>query len=236
VKKYLINYSDLSHGLAQKNNSKSGLIICGFDVIIEYNRGNIDQEFLEKNQNIFSSPRGAGYWIWKSYIINKTLELMEDDDILFYSDSGIEFINNIDPLIKELNKSKRGLLLFELEDYHTNKKWTKRDTFFYMDCDSMKYTDSTQILASYIILMKNNFTTSFIKEWLNLSQDYRIITDSSNECGLPDYAEFIDHRHDQSILSILGRKYEIDTLPDISQYGEGRNNIGQIIDHNRSRD
>lgn len=235
MKKYLINYADLSHELAQKNNSMSGSTICGFDVVIEYNRGSIDPEFLERNQNIFSSPRGAGYWIWKSYIINKTLESMRDDDVLFYSDSGIIFINNIDPLIKELDKSKNGILLFELEDYHTNKKWTKRDAFYYTECDSEEYINSTQILASYIILKKNNFTSSFIKEWLDFSQDHRIITDSSNECGLPNYDEFIDHRHDQSILSILGRKYKIDTLPDISQYGEGRNNIGQIIDHNRSR-
>jgi hypothetical protein len=236
MKKYLINYADLSHRLAQKNNSESGYDVCGFDEIIEYNRDTIDPEFIKMNENIFSNSRGAGYWIWKSYIIDKTLESMDEGDILFYSDSGIIFINNIDPLINELDKSENGILLFDLEDYHINKRWTKRDTFHYMGCDSAEYTDSPQILASYIILRKNNFTVFFIKEWLRFSQDHRIITDLPNECRLPNYDEFIDHRHDQSILSILGRKYRINTLPDISQYGEGRNNIGQIIDHNRNRD
>jgi hypothetical protein len=236
VKKYLINYADLSHTLAQKRNTTSGYDVGGFDEIIEYNRNSIDPVFLESNKTIFDSSRGAGYWLWKSYIINKTLESMSEEDVLFYSDSGITFINNIDPLIEKLNRSENGILLFELEDYHTNKKWTKRDTFYYMGCDSAEYSDRTQILASYIILRKNNFTVSFIKEWLNFSQDSRIITDSPNECGLPNYEEFIDHRHDQSILSLLGRKYQIDTLPDISQYGEGRNTMKQIIDHNRNRD
>ena len=55
------------------------------------------------------------------------------------------------------------------------------------------------------------FTLNFIKEWLEYSQDYRLITDSPNECGLPNYPEFADHRHDQAIFNILCLKYN---LPD----------------------
>ena len=44
-----------------------------------------------------------------------------------------------------------------------------------------------------------------------------------------------DHRHDQSILSLLGRKYNIKNIPDISQYGNDRRDIKQIIEHHRDR-
>ena len=39
---------------------------------------------------ITKNPRGYGYWLWKSYIIKKTIEKMSDDDILLYLDCGYE--------------------------------------------------------------------------------------------------------------------------------------------------
>jgi hypothetical protein len=84
-------------------------------------------------------------------------------------------------------------------------------------------------------MKKNDFVVSFIDEWLTYSEDYRLITDSPNECGLNNYPEFYDHRHDQSILSLLGRKYNIKNIPDISQYGNGRWVTSQILEHHRNR-
>ena len=52
----------------------------------------MDEQFRQKNQHILSQGRGAGYWLWKPYIIYKWLTdpSMEDDNsYVIYSDAGM---------------------------------------------------------------------------------------------------------------------------------------------------
>lgn len=235
MRKYLVNYADKIYYNSQKNNSNSGINVCKFDAVFSYNKIDLDTEFVNKNNHILSLDRGAGYWMWKPYVILKALSEIEENDILFYSDSGITFIKPLDSLIEIMDKGQEKILVFELEDFHPNKRWTKRDCFYYMNLDTNPFLDQPQILASYMLMRKNSFVIDFMKEWLEYAQDYRIITDSPNECGLPNYPEFYDHRHDQSIFSLLSRKYNLINIPDISQYGSGRWITEQIIEHHRSR-
>ena len=241
MKKYLINYANITHYNSQKGNSQSGLSNGGFDEVFSYNYSDIDDEFKEKNKHILEQPRGAGFWLWKPYIIKKTLEKIEENDLLFYSDSGISFIRPIDDLIKIMDETDEKLLLFELEDIHPNWRWTKRDCFILMDLDKEPFLSKNQLLASYLLMRKNKFVESFINEWLEYAQDYRIITDSPNEMGESNYGDCYDHRHDQSVLSLLGRKYNIRNIADISQYGYDKtyrkiiSDIPQIIEHHRGR-
>lgn len=235
MKKHLVNYSDKSHHNAQKENSISGLKFGGFDNVFSFNLQDLGDEFIIENKGIMSQSRGAGYWMWKPFVIKKALEMMDDNDVLMYSDSGISFIKNIDELIDIMDMTEEKLLLFELEDIHPNKRWTKRDCFILMGLDKEEYLNQNQLLASYILMRKNDFVLKFVEEWLTYAKDYRIITDSPNECGLPNYPEFMDHRHDQSILSLLGRKYNIKNIPDVTQYGIGRMITSQILNHHRNR-
>jgi hypothetical protein len=235
MKKHLVNYSDKSHHNSQKENSNSALKFGGFDNVFSFNLQDLGDEFITENKSIMSQARGAGYWMWKPFVIKKALEMMGDNDILMYSDSGISFIKNIDELIDIMDMTEEKLLLFELEDIHPNKRWTKRDCFILMGLDKEEYLNQNQLLASYILMRKNDFVLNFVDEWLTYAKDYRIITDSPNECGLPNYPEFMDHRHDQSILSLLGRKYNIKNIPDVSQYGIDRMITSQILNHHRNR-
>jgi hypothetical protein len=235
MKKILINYANKKYYQAQQKNSQTGKDIAKFDEIISYDVSKIETSFYEKNKQILDQSRGAGYWLWKPYFIHKTLENMNEGDLLFYSDSGAHFINQIDSLYNKLNNSNK-ILLFTLEDFHTHKKWTKRDCFHYMNLDHEPFLSINQILASFVVCIKTKSNIQFFEEWLKYAQDYRIITDSPNTCGLPNYPEFKDHRHDQSILSLLGRKHNITTVEDISQWGNDRREkeIPQILEHTRS--
>jgi hypothetical protein len=95
MKKYLVNYAHKTHHHSQISNSQSGLSVGGFDEVFSYGLSDIDDQFKEKNKNILEQDRGAGYWMWKPYVIKKALEKINDNDILFYSDSGISFIKPI---------------------------------------------------------------------------------------------------------------------------------------------
>ena len=235
MKKYLVNYSNNSHYNSQTQNTNSALTTGGFDSVFSFKYPDLGDNFINENVKILSQQRGAGYWIWKPFVIKKALESIDENEILMYSDSGISFIKNIDEIVNIMDSTNEKLLLFELEDIHPNKRWTKRDCFFFMGLDKEPYLSKNQFLASYILMRKNDFVINFINGWLNYAKDYRIITDSPNECGLPNYQEFVDHRHDQSILSLLGRKYNIKNIPDISQFGNGRQVTSQILNHHRNR-
>jgi hypothetical protein len=68
-----------------------------FDKIIPYTEDYLknDNYFWEKHSFfIENNSRGYGYWLWKPYIIKKTMEEMKDGDILLYLDCGCEINYN----------------------------------------------------------------------------------------------------------------------------------------------
>jgi hypothetical protein len=175
------------------------------------------KEFYCSNKTILESERGAGYWLWKPLIICDALNNMTEDDILVYIDAGTHFIHDIKSLIQIVQEKE--LLLFN--NNHKNKVWTKRDCFVLMNCDEKKYHEGMQAVAGYILCKKTKFVIEFMNEWLHYAEDERIISDNKNVCGLENLEGFIEHRHDQSILTNLVIKYEIELFRDPSQYGNG---------------
>jgi hypothetical protein len=235
-----INYADKEFLRAQMLGVTAAREIGGFDRAFPMGRRNLDAQFAARNQAILNEPRGAGYWLWKPYIVQLALnEATADDDVLFYADAGCHFVANAAPVIALCREqpADKAMLLFTLEPHHTNRIWTKRDCFHYMGLDAAPYADATQTAGTFLVCRKTDAARAFVAEWLAYAEDRRILTDAPNECGLPDYPEFQAHRHDQSILSLLAVKHGIATVPDISQWGNGRRPaaIPQLVAHTRWR-
>ena len=240
--KILINYANLNHFASQRRNSISGEDIARFDRVIEYGINDIDKEFKERNHNILSRLKGAGYWLWKPYIILKTLQEAELDDFVFYSDAGAEFIAPIDPLIELCRNDERGIILFHSDPVKENKEChsCKRDVFVIIDADKDKYTQTIPLLASFQLYKVSQYSISFVKAYLGYCEDERLLLDTPNISGLNNYNGFKFHRHDQSILSVLSKKWDIKSYRDPSQFGnpyiKPEDGYGQIINHTRSWD
>lgn len=236
MKKYHINYANGRYFKAQQYCSETAKHF-GFDEVISYSIADIDKDFYEENKHILSQPRGAGYWLWKPYFLHKTLEKINDGDLLVYSDSGSYYQNSLSTLIDLILKDPNGVLSFELKGLIENV-YTKRDTFILMGLDKPEYTETSQREATYIWVIKNDFTTNLIKEYLEFAKDERIITDKISENQ--NYEAFKDHRHDQSIWSLLCKKYNIEPHKLISQWGDGmkdhfpNDTYGQITLHHRN--
>jgi hypothetical protein len=215
--KILINYADENFKSQQKLNSKSGQKKGGFDQVIEFSPKDLNGEFLEKHSSFMhSNKRGGGYWLWKPYILLKTLvEYTNDGDYVFYCDSGCFFINSIDYLIDVLEKSKQDILLTEIPllEY----QWTKKECFLALNCLDDRILYSNQIQGGYILVKKTKESVSFIEEYLNVCSQYELLDDSKN---IDINNNLIDHRHDQSILSLLSKKRGFVFFRDISQYGQ----------------
>jgi hypothetical protein len=197
-------------------------------------------EFWNKNSFILNQPRGAGYWIWKPYIILDAMDLyMEEGDIVMYSDAAVEIIDDLSPLFQLADEKDR--VIFQIAGGHNNKIWTKRDCFVLLNCDEQKYWDDLQLTATFSLWKKTEENISFLKEYLRYLRDPRIVTDDPNMCGKPNFLEFRDHRHDQSVLSILTRREGFERFCDPSQWGNlererfSNSPYGQLINHHRKK-
>ena len=175
------------------------------DEFYGYTPDDIDPEFKKKNEDILNRPRGNGYWLWKPYFLYRTLEEKLDyGDFLIYSDAGILYMDAAQKLVDFLNKKNTDMYLHRLP--HLERQYTKRTAFILLGVDDPFYAETGQFNAAFQIYRKTKFTEYFLKEYLYYAQDKRIITDDSNEMGEENYHEFKDHRHDQSILSLLIKK------------------------------
>lgn len=213
-------YSTSNYEKTRKYNAKMAYKKGKVDKVFEFDESHLSEEFKQKNQRILSCKRGAGYWIWKPYIINRVLKELAYDDYLFYCDSGAFVFRDIHSLLPLMETHETDMLVFEID--LIEKNWTKRDVFVELDCDSREYTESKQRCATYFLVKKTKRTEGFVEEWLRYAQKYELISDEDNILHKqPNYEGFRENRHDQSIFSILSKKYGYQAFEDISQYRNG---------------
>lgn len=239
MKRFLLTFGTPDYNDAIKSLIKSSIYY--FDEIHTYGPHDIDKEFFNKNKNILNQKRGAGYWLWKPYFIKKLMDKINENDVIFYVDAGNIFIN--DPNFLFINsRLNNGIILFDNRDGVKNgmaaKNYVscKKDAFVLMNCDEEKYINGVHLNASYQCYFKNEFSMNFINEYLHYCQIEEIITDTPNKNG-ENYSGYYDHRHDQSILSLLAIKNDIQALVDPSEWGNKCNcrSFNQLFFHHRNR-
>jgi len=242
MNKVLISYAHITHYNAQKDNCRTGTRFGGFDNVIPYNDCDLEDDFKKANESILSERKGAGFWLWKPYIILKTMNMLNEGDYVFYNDSVIEWLKPVDPLINVCATLDHGIMLFHTDPVPTNEEYrcTKRDAFVYMDCDSDKYIHGLPLYATFQLYRVCERSIRFVEEMLNYCTDRRILTDDPNTCGLDNYPGFKYHRHDQSVLSLMQKKWDLPTHRDPTQQGNAfikpTDFYEQIMRYNRRTD
>ncbi len=195
--------------------------IVGFDEVRVFTVKDIENtEFYRRNFNTLSQSRGAGYWLWKPYLILKELEKAKDNELIFYSDAGrsnyYQFSRFPKNLVDLAIKSNQGYVLGPSQTHlGTVRNWVKRDCLKLMEADTEKY-HSKGLLLTWSLWRRTPQALNFIEKWLNYCEDERCLTDMPNVCGSPNYIEFRDHRHDMSILTLLAYK-ESSTILDFTK-------------------
>lgn len=206
---YIISYATESHQHLQQRLLKS----CNATGLKTFEYNDIflkSTSFYKNHKDILDQKRGAGYWLWKPFLILHTMGLIDENEIILYLDSH-HTIKNVE-VIKFIEGNIPQNIFSTINPGTTNKLWTKRDCFILMECDNKNFWDENQTEAGQIAFRKNTFTIEFLKNWLNYAIDPRIITDIANTQGKPNFDSFIDHRHDQSILTNLLIKYKINRI------------------------
>ena len=116
----LINFADGCCRRSQKNNCLTGLQY-GIRQCMMFNKQilKINPDFLARNRHILRRKRGAGYWLWKPYIILRELYLASEGDIIVYSDAAVDFVANISHLTKLTEK--QDIIVFRLTGWKVSK-------------------------------------------------------------------------------------------------------------------
>ncbi len=153
--------------------------------------------------------RGCGFWIWKPAMLFWA-HLQFPNDHLLYVDAGSHFktdpsgTNRLCQLLIEAEQN--GALAWSLPN-HNELQWTKSETL-----DLLKPSNSivceNQVQSGYISLPPSLERNELLGQWRNfaLESDGFHFTDELRGVQHP---EFIEHRHDQSVLSILWKSLSL---------------------------
>ena len=204
-----------------------------YDKIIVCNEKDLDYSFKEKyKEKLIVGSRGFGYWCWKPQIILQLYKNIKYGDIIQYSDVGCHLnhhgIERLRDYINLTNNSHNGILAFRSTNpqfpliYDDRKlldlveyKWTKGDLFDYFGVRNNRSITHTQSYgATNLFIKKCEKSEEFLNKWLSVINHNFCLIDNSESIS-PNFDGFIEHRHDQSILSILCK---LNNVPYISSY------------------
>ena len=159
--------------------------------------------------------RGFGYWQWKPYLIRRVMDRMEEGDYLVYSDAGCSLnprgITRLKEYLQLVTDNPCGVLGFD--QHFREAEWTKADLFDYFGVwGDPKYINHGQVATTCAIFRKNPTSQHLVDMWFYIENfKHDLVTDSPSK--IPNDPNFKEHRHDQSVFSLLMIKYGGIELP-----------------------
>jgi hypothetical protein len=210
-----VTYGDIRYQQA-KQRLVSEAHQFGFDHVCAYGRVDLPKSFVNKTSPWINHKKGGGYWIWKPYILKNAFEKLNDGDILIYLDAGCQLNKAGKKRYEEyiaLAKANTGSLGFVLTG-KPEVAYCNDAVFSHFNIN--KYADlqeNNQIAATCLVFIKNDFTATLIEEFYQMALNYpQLFSNSLNK--ITTRPDFIGHRHDQAIFSILRKLRGSALIPD----------------------
>ena len=226
----LVTFADNANRSARERLVAQALAIGVFDELVAVSEADLDREFLNRHPHrLVAGSRGFGYWRWKPQIILQCLRGMNDGDVLMYVDAGChinaEGRQRLEQYIERVAANEHGFLGFQarlpeppliydgrpLPEY-LEAHWTKGDLLDRLDCRYKPWITQTPPIGAGVFLIRaQSVSVSMIVNWQSIMDEQPTLLDDtpSVSANLPGFRE---HRHDQSILSLLAKEAGVDTL------------------------
>jgi hypothetical protein len=193
-------------------------------------------EFYRDYRDILDAGRGCGYWLWKPYLIRRELELLKSGDFLIYYDVGRPWMPHrisrpLSPLLDWCERQNAGMLPgVYVPEHGPNTKWIKRECFVLMECDQPAYWHHPQVQATYSVWQRTDQSLTLVDEWLKWCTTPGILTDDVALAHVRNFPDFVDHRHDQAVITNLVIKHGIKCYgsPDVEL--PGAKDIDNLVD------
>ena len=183
-----------------------------------------------KASALFSCARGAGYWCWKSALIDQVLQQEEDGTIVIYVDAGCTLRKSSEWELLLRLMDRYDTICFQYEESQPQwekhgspsakiKHWTKKKTLDFVK-DYFHNPDAGEIpqIMGGVLFMKGK-RNRVLSIWKDLIFTHpELVVDPTPEELADQYPFYGAHRHDQSLLTPLAFG-DPDTLvlPEISE-------------------
>ena len=216
-RKYLLTYGTKDFSIQKKHICHLAKRTQFFDDYISLSPTDLSLDFQNKFSDVLSKSRGAGYFLWKYKIIQETLNQTNIDDIVFYIDAGSTINYNsskkLDEYYEKLLSGNQSHFAFRM-NHIVEKFYTTKELLNYFDLTTeSKEANEGQFMAT--VLMFKNCKESFglLDEFEKVVlTDPKLITDYYSRHS--QIKGFQEHRHDQSIFSLLSKIYGCEEIED----------------------
>jgi hypothetical protein len=182
-----------------------------FDVVKGFTDADLknDKAFWDKHgEFVTNNKKGYGYWIWKPYLIHKTLLEIEEGDYLLYMDSGCEMVYDpltSEKLIDDYRKLTDANLIIGTTSSSDNIRYSKRDVMEYFGMTDINQLKIRHMQSGCVFIKNCQKMRDLYNEFYQLCHNYHLIDDTPSL--VPNDPTFVSHRHDQNVFNVLVQKY-----------------------------
>lgn len=174
------------------------------------NRNELD--FMSRN------PKGYGFWIWKSILLEDMLSQSPEGDIVLYADAGCGISvtdkarSNMKAWISDCVSHPTHRISFQMT--HIEETWTKGDVFVLLGAEGDEFRKTGQHIGTIHMYQNTQDNRAFVRMYKDFvaAETYHHVSDAKSRVRCS--RTFKAHRHDQSISSILFKKYGSASRPD----------------------
>lgn len=223
-KVYLCSFASPDLRLSVNRFTRQSYELNFYDEIKVFGWKDLGPEKQEQIKSIFNKgqKRLFGFASWKPEIILSYLNKIPENSILQYSDIGCHFNINGKERLREYIEitDKKNILAFKYSDpnfdiknkykfqIYCENQYTKADAWEYFNIkggsDMLK---SEQIWSGTFFLKNNSYVKEILNNWKKACNITSLIDDSLSI--KQNHPNFIEHRHDQSMLSLIFKKDNI---------------------------
>lgn len=186
--------------------------IGAFDSAYLYNEHDLknDEDFWSKNGRFCEqNSKGYGFYIWKPYIIKHKMDGLKNGDILLYLDAGCEIDPSKPENMQKLIEKTKNCKIVGAGTGLAEGRWTKKDLLLKLNMYERKYIDTIQYQGGTNMFLVCDETRKLVNEWYELACEHSNIDNTHSTSDIQDLMIVENHRHDQSIFSLLAKKYDI---------------------------
>jgi hypothetical protein len=200
---YFFTYGDHNYTNTKERLRQEAIDFGLFDQIDIYSREHLPEDFIEKTKPYIDMPRGGGYWLWKSYLIKKTFDKMNEGDFCVYVDAGCSLNNEGRETFKHylelLTNDDSGIMRFVYKNTPEELFTTEKVFQYFGKENDTEFRNSDILMNGILVFKKCKNSIDYVEKYYQINlEDPDIFSDEYNYMRCE---KFMDHRHDQSVSS-----------------------------------
>jgi hypothetical protein len=174
------------------------------DYVLQDQRFHRHLKYLTDPKDV--SAKGGGFWFHKSVLLRHHLDAYQDGDIFVYTDSDLMDFFQLGTFHAsvETMATRGDDLCLNVGGNAIEGKYAKGDLLAAFNASKFMRM-SPQSLGGTIVIRTSPTMKRFMDAWVECMADWHMVSDEPSV--LPNEPAYIDHRHDQAVMSLLVKRF-----------------------------